>query len=152
MQCRGCFYMVTASHFGTHLPSTGTQPCRIFNHCVPKEKRAATSCLHFSACVSPITVSSPFLCPVVRSALPSALSRSRSRLSPCPAVSCVLYYLKHCPLHCPALFCPALPSPVLPCPALPCSFPDRSLPLPLLLSCPCPVPATAPTLPCPALL
>ena len=34
------FYMLTASHFGTKLPSTGKQPRRIFYYCVPKEKRS----------------------------------------------------------------------------------------------------------------
>ena len=130
------------------------------------QKSASMSCMHFSTLCLAYHSILPFLCPVVRSALLSALSRSRSRLSPCPTVRCVLYCLINCPLHCPELFCPALPLPMS-CPALPCRDPAPArpalpLPLPLLLSCPCPCPvpatatATAPTLPyhtlpCPAL-
>ena len=33
------FFMLTVSHFGTQPPSTGTQPRRIFDCCVPKGKR-----------------------------------------------------------------------------------------------------------------
>ena len=38
--CRGYFYILTASDFATQPLSTGTQPQRIFDYCVPKEKRA----------------------------------------------------------------------------------------------------------------
>ena len=133
----------------------------------PKRKTCrAMSCLISLYYVSPTTVSSPFFCPVVRSTLPSALSRSRSRLSPCPTVRCALYCLIDCPLHIPALFypvlpCPAVPLPLtcpaLPCPALPwpCPYPGQPLPLPLFLSykcpCPVPVPVPVPAPPCPVL-
>ena len=38
---RGYFYLLIASHFGTPPPSTGTQPRRIFDHCVPEGKKSS---------------------------------------------------------------------------------------------------------------
>ena len=96
---------------------------------------------------------SPFLCPVVRSAQLSALSRSRSRASPCLTMHCVLYCVVHCPLYCPALSSPVLscPAPVLSCPVQPCpALPCSALPCPALLCPALPCPAVALPLPQPA--
>ena len=76
---RGYFYILNTYHFGAQPPSTGMQPRRIFDHCVPKEKRTVLSCPHFSApCLayrSTMTLSLPCrsLCPVLRLVLQSII-------------------------------------------------------------------------------
>ena len=137
---QGIFYILTASHLGTKSPSTGTQPRRICEYCVPKEKRTfmqskmrrkVEECKKNRAHhPSPSALS----CPQRRSV-------PVSRNLPCP-LPC-----SHCPasfLFCPILLpsptpCPAMPFLVLPCrhllfTAVPC----RSLPCPSCSAFLCP--------------
>ena len=150
---QGIFLHIDCAPFWDGASSTGTQPRQIFNHCVPKEKRAAMSCLHFFAlCLAyhsilPPSLSCrplcPTLCPVPQLITPFALSCSAL----CPVLSNVLPFVLSCAFLSCHVLTPACTA--LPCPAMSCrgSAPAFAPVLPMTLPCPCPYPALS----CPAL-
>ena len=125
--CRGYFCILTASHFGTQPPSNGTQPRRIFDYCVPKEKRPSPSPWHDPT----LTLFAQFWCCPGLNFGPALVVIPALSLVNCPPT---------CPLTilCPILLCPAI-SLALHCPALaPALSSTITCPPPLCLIC-CPL-------------